>query len=286
MTDRRSHHNHGSNDNRCSNDNRDDSDESIADTIADTIVDDNQSIARTVADDDDLESVDSLLEAACTGNEEDSTAATIDDRQSITVRSPTPEKHWFERAEAIDHGRSRSRSPTGDIDRLFAAEVKYTLCQYHAGQYRWLHTDQVTVQGQRSFEEIVQEKTELIQNMAADDYDFKIGITYDPIQRWSLPGGPYCYDWEFMILLYAATTSEKEAPESSGRLEKRLIDTMWTLPRCHNKQNTGGLSPTPGRPHWCYCVFRKAEQLSSRDTMADTLFGKPIAFSMIERHRR
>ena len=122
--------------------------------------------------------------------------------------------------------------------------------------------------------------------MAADDYDFKIGITYDPIQRWSLPGGPYCYDWEFMILLYAATTSEKEAPESSGRLEKRLIDTMWTLPRCHNKQNTGGLSPTPGRPHWCYCVFRKAEQLSSRDTMADTLFGKPIPFSMIERHRR
>ena len=128
MTDRGSHDNHGSNDNRCSNDNRDDSDESIADTIADTIVDDNQSIARTVADDDDLESVDSLLEAACTGNEEDSTAATIDDRQSITVRSPTPEKHWFERAEAIDHGRSRSRSPTGDIDRLFAAEVKYTLC--------------------------------------------------------------------------------------------------------------------------------------------------------------
>ena len=83
MTDRGSHDNHGSNDNRCSNDNRDDSDESIADTIADTIVDDNQSIARTVADDDDLESVDSLLEAACTGNEEDSTAATIDDRQSM-----------------------------------------------------------------------------------------------------------------------------------------------------------------------------------------------------------
>ena len=68
MTDRRSHDNHGSNDNRCSNDNRDDSDESIADTIADTIVDDNQSIARTVADDDDLESVDTLLAAACTRN--------------------------------------------------------------------------------------------------------------------------------------------------------------------------------------------------------------------------
>ena len=210
---------------------RDDNDENFTPTISD-----DQSIVSTIADtiaDKSDESFDSLLHAAT----EDRLAATEDDEYGPI------ESYWFERVAADDtkiarsiiaddscDGRPRSRSPSGHIDRLFAAEVKYRLCHYDHGQYPWLRTHHVTVQGQRNFEDIVQEKKQLILDIAADDYDFKIGITYDPIHRWSLPKGPYCYDWDFMLLLYAATASQKEAPESSGRLETLFLRVSHVLP--------------------------------------------------------
>ena len=258
---------------------RDDNDENFTPTISD-----DQSIVSTIADtiaDKSDESFDSLLHAAT----EDRLAATEDDEYGPI------ESYWFERVAADEDTkiarstiaddscdeRPRSRSPSGHIDRLFSAEVKYRLCHYDHGQYPWLRTHHVTVQGQRNFEDIVQEKKQLILDIAADDYDFKIGITYDPIHRWSLPKGPYCYDWEFMLLLYAATASEKEAQESSGRLEKNLIDTMCTLTQCKNKANTGGLSPTPGRPHWCYCVFKQTQrEFGNYVSVAEILRGDKV----------
>ena len=154
---------------------RDDNDENFTPTISD-----DQSIVSTIADtiaDKSDESFDSLLHAAT----EDRLAATEDDEYGPI------ESYWFERVAADEDTkiarstiaddscdeRPRSRSPSGHIDRLFSAEVKYRLCHYDHGQYPWLRTHHVTVQGQRNFEEIVQENQQLILAIATDDYDFK-----------------------------------------------------------------------------------------------------------------
>ena len=249
--------------------------EDDSDTIATTIADDSDAITTTIRD-EGTSSMSSLL------------ADAIRSPKKGIERSPKIEKFWFPKIEKSPKSASpRSRSPSVshekqkmqsiDIDRFFAEEVNYILLWQYGCNYSWLRTAHVTVQGQGNFEQIVLEKEKLILDMALHDRDFKIGITCDPIQRWTLPKGPYCYDWDFMMLLYAATNSEKEAPESSGSLEKRLIDKMCTLTQCKNKANTGGLSPTVGRPHWCYCVFRQ-RQCESGDyiSIADTLRGDKI----------
>ena len=251
--------------------------EDDSDTIATTIADGSDTITTTIRD-EGTSSMSSLL-----GLED-----AIKSPKKDIERSPKIEKFWFPKIEKSPENASpRSRSPSVshekqkmqsiDIDRFFAEEVNYILLWQYGCNYSWLRTAHVTVQGQGNFEQIVLEKEKLILDMALHDRDFKIGITCDPIQRWTLPGGPYCYDWDFMMLLYAATNSEKEAPESSGSLEKRLIDKMCTLTQCKNKANTGGLSPTVGRPHWCYCVFRQ-RQCESGDyiSIADTLRGDKI----------
>ena len=177
---------------------------SLTPTIPDTEID-GDSFTTTIPD-DDISEFDSLVFAAMGekcwyGHRVEKSPK----NPRLRSRSPKESKPSMEKSHQktidIDH-----------FDRVFAAEVKYILWQYH-GKYPWLRTSHVTVEREHDFKEIVNDKEKLILDIASHDHDFKIGITCDPIQRWSLPGGPYCYDWEFMILLYAATTSKKEAPK-------------------------------------------------------------------------
>ena len=141
----------------------------------------------------------------------------------------------------------------------------------------WLDIDHVAIQGQQEFHDVITDSQSIILDMESRGWDFKIGITQDPIHRWSLPGNPYDEEWDKMMLLYAAEESSKHVKESSGALEKHLIDRMWHLPRCYNHENTGGLSPTPGRPHWCYCVFKQTQrEFGNYVSIAEILRGDKV----------
>ena len=234
-----------------------------------------------------------MAERGNTTDSEDSSAES-DSLLREATRKRVPEGgYWFPKVREVEEqecprSRQRSRSKSvcegeehrrlwlrqNDLDR-FANEVRHSLSRMTS--IAWLDIDHVAIQGQQEFHDVITDAQSIILDMESRGWDFKIGITQDPIHRWSLPGNPYDEEWDKMMLLYAAEESIKHVKESSGALETELIDRMWDLPQCHNKQNTGGLSPSPGRPHWCYCVFRKTKQHSCDqvETVSETIFGKP-----------
>ena len=219
------------------------------------------------------------------------------------TRKRVPEGgYWFPKVREVGEqecprSRQRSRSKSvreveehrrlwlrqNDLDR-FANEVRHSLSRMTS--IAWLDIDHVAIQGQQEFHDVITDSQSIILDMESRGWDFKIGITQDPIHRWSLPGNPYDEEWDKMMLLYAAEESSKHVKESSGALEKHLIDRMWHLPRCYNQENTGGLSATAGRPHWCYCVLRKTKQHScdQGETVADTLFRRHVPHTHAHRH--
>jgi hypothetical protein len=74
---------------------------------------------------------------------------------------------------------------------------------------------------------LIAAKTYISETMAGH-CEFKIGITENPYLRWTRDdcGYEHSGDWKEMVLLYAANTGTKHVHDSSGRMEKLLIEAF------------------------------------------------------------
>ncbi len=89
---------------------------------------------------------------------------------------------------------------------------------------------------------------------------YKIGITGHPFQRWTRPDCPYdgnIHGFSKILILWIAPHSRKGLPESTGKMEKQLIEVFneVTDENCINRKGAGGDAPPRGSPQFCYVVY-------------------------------
>jgi hypothetical protein len=105
---------------------------------------------------------------------------------------------------------------------------------------------------------LIAAKTYISETMAGH-CEFKIGITENPYLRWTRDdcGYEHSGDWEEMVLLYAANTGTKHVHDSSGRMEKLLIEAFAGAEvGCINRVGAGGEGASRSSPHFTYVVWR------------------------------
>ena len=113
----------------------------------------------------------------------------------------------------------------------------------------------------RQFPENLEASKRFIRGHVAGVYtEWKIGITDNLCQRWWRIDCGYGHDhppWPVMHLLYAGPTGPLRERDSSGRMEKRLIDEFTgTGIGCLNRKGGGGERASSACPHFCYVVAR------------------------------
>lgn len=229
--------------------------DTYADTIAETYLD-------TAVSDDEVACPSASIVAACDGD--DLLLAWFDNKTPRVVEPIREENTWDSQLTQNDNPGER----TPELAPLpchfsqcpkFQASVEESLKEHgmrKTDTWRWLEQGITFNCLGPDWESNVNACTDAIANIVNHAAKFKIGICLDPHWRFFECGGRVKYEHEYkkMVLIYAAKSSKKWDSESTGHMEKILIDRFRHRDTCMNKAGGGG-GASDGSPHFLYVVW-------------------------------
>jgi hypothetical protein len=176
-------------------------------------------------------------------------------------RSPTPKRFWLEPPEQQQH-QPASSSPKAEDGPWSTRPSTWKginnfldMCEgecWYEGCLDYL------LSGPLDFETGFAHARNFIASNCTHS-TFKIGISGHPHQRWTRKDCGYFKQHEFtkMKIIWIAEHSHKDKPDSTGAMEKRLIEVFnkETHPNCINRKGAGGEAPPRGTPQFGYVVY-------------------------------